>query len=392
MPRLPICDCESTASRVAARIADRIGNRDSLATSSRAAGCICVLLLGVAIFIFPFVWMLATSMKTDEELTADRVAAGDSDFRAALAVRAAGAGLVEADRSRSGRMGRDCCRQLVDRRSAACESMKSSARAPHRCRRRRGSHPRCRRRCRDESARARVLNASCGPPASKADRRVSQTLLTPDAIADALADRLARLEVRGLPLRTLDAHIRSISAPAARSQRRWQVESGDGDRSYGTDGVACCGYDFDVPRSRCRSCLRRDFDFPARPERPAQADPLATSRRQLASRRRDASMSAASAGSSTLPTLSGAKPRDERSFPAADVRRRRRYKHTHVDSADARATASSDRDRTRDAATDHSRRAPRFGAISAKFCATTRARFNAVPFWRYVGNSSFSSC
>src|SRR3954447_6624990 len=31
-----------------------------------------VLLTGVAIFIFPFVWMIGTSMKTDDEVTSDQ--------------------------------------------------------------------------------------------------------------------------------------------------------------------------------------------------------------------------------------------------------------------------------------------------------------------------------
>jgi multiple sugar transport system permease protein len=86
--------------------------------------------------------------------------------------------------------------------------------------------------------------------------------LTHDMIAAALDDRLARLELRGLQARSLDGHIYSI-APGNTVSTTWRIEQGDASFIPAKDS-AVLKYQFKSPTDT-PIVLRCDFDYPADP-------------------------------------------------------------------------------------------------------------------------------
>ena len=87
--------------------------------------------------------------------------------------------------------------------------------------------------------------------------------LTPAMIENALLARLARLELRGLQVRTLDARIHLITA-GADIARTWTIESGDAAMLPGKDSTVL-RYRFDSPDA-APITLRCDFPFPTDPQ------------------------------------------------------------------------------------------------------------------------------
>ena len=86
-------------------------------------------------------------------------------------------------------------------------------------------------------------------------------LLTPEAIAAALDDRTARLELLALQLRALDASIHNLfSAPDI--AKHWKVASGDASL-VGAGEATTVRYDFSGSREPIN--LRADFEFPCEP-------------------------------------------------------------------------------------------------------------------------------
>src|ERR1041385_8308149 len=63
---------QASAPAVASNRKLQIGNRKFVNYVVSHGWLHLVLLTGVAIFIFPFVWMFGTSMKTDDEVTSDK--------------------------------------------------------------------------------------------------------------------------------------------------------------------------------------------------------------------------------------------------------------------------------------------------------------------------------
>jgi ABC-type glycerol-3-phosphate transport system permease component len=86
-------------------------------------------------------------------------------------------------------------------------------------------------------------------------------LLTPGVIADALRDRQARFELRGVLMRTLDGRLHNLCAQDQVIER-FVVESGDASIVPGPGGAPVLRYRFDSASAQ-PVVLRFDFDSPA---------------------------------------------------------------------------------------------------------------------------------
>jgi ABC-type glycerol-3-phosphate transport system permease component len=195
-----------------------------------------LLLTGALLFLFPFVWMVLTSFKTDEEITEGGwwptvpVYRQSSPYaRRAIEVRKPANVTEEAWDAR--------LPVLRDRATSAVASQLSRAG--------------------DQAAPAdtvvSVLLDRLAPRLPNTAWTASGTaladawdaLLTAEAIDTAIDDRTARLELLALQLRALDASIHNVFS-AADIQREWNVTSGSASLVAGRDAA---GVHYDFSRS-----------------------------------------------------------------------------------------------------------------------------------------------
>jgi ABC-type glycerol-3-phosphate transport system permease component len=207
------------------------------------------LLCGVGVFALPLVWMVATSLKIDQELTEPGwfprlptfvpsspyvlepvdvvrpMAVDDGDWEKALP-----------EIKRVTRQAVDRAAPLSDAHAEAATSV-AMARLVHR------------------------LNLKLweGDPAALLAGYTE--LLTPQVIAESLRDRLARLELRGVLLRTLDGRMSNL-CDGDQFFDRFVVESGDAAIVRGPAGAPVLRYHF-ASASATPVVLRFDFDSPA---------------------------------------------------------------------------------------------------------------------------------
>jgi ABC-type glycerol-3-phosphate transport system permease component len=215
------------------------------------------LLLFVAIFLFPFVYMFATSMKTDEELI-DRTYFPTIPTFQGVSPRvrqiAAPERPPEAPAERWEEMipqftkitrdAVDAAKLPVGGDAVDADAYRTAATnfLLHRLIPRLG------------------VDAWTGPPNKLLEQ--FRGGLTPNMIEDALLDRLARLELRGLQVRSLDAHIYPITL-GPDIATKWKIESGDA-HLLPTKDSSVLRYHFDSPNAT-PIVLRCDFDFPTDP-------------------------------------------------------------------------------------------------------------------------------
>lgn len=209
-----------------------------------------ILLTGVGIFVFPLVWMAATSMKTDDELTNGRWLpqmprfVGRSPYVLAAPAPVKPIGLSAEQFATFLPILQQTTRHAVD--AAGPESPEHAA-----------------------AAAAVLLNRMTvripatvwagGDQATLRDTYAA--LLTPEAVREALADRVARFELRGLLFRMLDAHVTSICDPDTLAST-WRIESGDAQLVALPEGGAYLRYAFaDAGAAPITLCY--DFDLPA---------------------------------------------------------------------------------------------------------------------------------
>jgi multiple sugar transport system permease protein len=208
-----------------------------------------ILLTGVGVFIFPLVWMAATSMKTDDELTNGAwlpsvprfVAASPYVLNAPAPVKPIG---VELERfERFAPMLADVTRSAVD---AANPVSPDHAHA----------------------SAALLLNRMTGRIPAKlwdgdeaALREAYGAVLTSEVVREALMDRLAQFEIRGLLFRTLDASVTKVCDPKTIAST-WTVECGDARLVAIPEGGAFVGYAF-ADAGAEPITLRYDFDLPS---------------------------------------------------------------------------------------------------------------------------------
>jgi multiple sugar transport system permease protein len=154
---------------------------------------------GAAIFLLPFLWMIAASIKTDDEMASAQVLPTLPRFQPASPyVRA-----LEPT-ARPAQVPEDSWRALEPALRAATRAAVAAAAT---------GEPVDRDAWTDAAAAHLLGQAVAKLPtalwsgAPEALTAAYAALLTPDAVAAALDDRLARLELRGLQLRTLDGHI-----------------------------------------------------------------------------------------------------------------------------------------------------------------------------------------
>jgi multiple sugar transport system permease protein len=217
-----------------------------------------ILLLCVWLFLFPFFWMLATSLKTDEELAANSPLPAFLRFRPASpyvreAVNPVRPTDVDTDRWNAmlPKLNAIALQAIAQYQAglAALPSIVPVDVDAHR-----------------DSA-AGVLVGDC---VAKIDRRLwnadkqqllneFNSLITESSIANALSNSLAQLELATLQLRTLDLHIYNLTV-ADQFASDWHVESGPG-RLLKSAGKTLLSYDFPTPASQ-PIVLRYDFHLP----------------------------------------------------------------------------------------------------------------------------------
>jgi ABC-type glycerol-3-phosphate transport system permease component len=216
------------------------------------------LLCFVALFLFPFVYMFATSMKTDEELidgsyfptvptfqpVSPRVLPQSPPLKPADVAQdqwdAAIRDLTAVTRNTVNKVRSPTGGDLVnflDYRTAATNLLLVRL-LP------------------------RLGEASWNGPTDALVKEYA-AFLTPQAVEDALTNRLARLELRGLQVRSLDAHIYPITL-GPEIATKWTIESGDATLLASKDS-SVLRYHFASPDAQPIT-LRCDFPFPTTPD------------------------------------------------------------------------------------------------------------------------------
>ena len=219
-----------------------------------------LLLLGVWMFLFPFFWMLATSIKTDEELADNAMLPEFVTFHPASPyVRP----VVEPQKPGDVSAGRwkEMLPSLTDMAAAAI------AKYQH------GQPPEPSVASFDaaelrKSAASRLVGGTVAridrrlwtEPADKPLRDEFRAQLTDQAVAGALSDALARFEFFTFQLRTLDLHIYNLTE-GPQFADTWQVESGPA-KLFKTGDTTRLSYQFDSASSE-PVVLRHDFQLPA---------------------------------------------------------------------------------------------------------------------------------
>jgi ABC-type glycerol-3-phosphate transport system permease component len=214
-----------------------------------------ILLAAIGIFLFPFGYMVATSLKTDEELAAGNWLPTVPHFTPASPyVRAAPAierpaEVTAAKWDRLLPQFRRLTRAVVDS-APAVNAAASSVDAD-----------RYHAAATDFVINRVVPRLNLDLWAGEEAKIVAayQAALLPDFVAAALDDRLARLELRGLQARSLDAHIYSIT-PGGKTASTWTIES-DNAHFIPTSDAAVLQYQF-TSSSAAPIVLRCEFDYP----------------------------------------------------------------------------------------------------------------------------------
>jgi ABC-type glycerol-3-phosphate transport system permease component len=208
-----------------------------------------ILLFGVGVFLFPLLWMAAVSMKTDDELTngawlpsMPRFVARSPYVRPAPApARPIG---VEPERfEKFLPMLVDVTRSAIDQANPVSPQHGAASATL-------------------------LLNRMTGRISAKlwdgdegALRDAYADMLTPEPVREAMSDRLARFELRGLLFRTLDGHVTKVSDPKAIAST-WKLDGGHARLVAMPEGGAYVEYAFDDASDE-PVAIRYDFDLPA---------------------------------------------------------------------------------------------------------------------------------
>jgi multiple sugar transport system permease protein len=217
-----------------------------------------ILLFCVLLFIFPFFWMFSTSVKTDEELLANKVVPEILGFQAdSPYVR------DEDSPDRPEDVTPARWKEMLPTLMEIAEAQLTKYQASH------GEIPAMA--AIDQPAhRQAAANLLVEQAVAKMDRRLwegsDQTLLaayrlllTDAATANALTDSLGKLQLLQMQLRTLDLHVYNL-LDGEQFADKWQVESGPG-KLFKWNGSTLLSYQFasswDEP-----IVLRYDFSLP----------------------------------------------------------------------------------------------------------------------------------
>jgi ABC-type glycerol-3-phosphate transport system permease component len=232
---------------------------DRLGRYIAAKGWVHVIsICGVCIFLFPFVWMVGMSLKTDEEATSTAIFPTIPTFQAnSPVVRKPAPFFPPMD------VAPKQWREILPKLKQAARGQLNPLPLPP------GGDAVNASALRDSAAMTMVGQTIEKMPEAvwkQSDDQIVKAftaLLTPADLASALNDRLGRLSFRNLQIRTLDAQIKNVfNGPEIAAQ--WKVESGNGQLKPGADD-AYLQYHFnsadDPP-----IVLRADFTFPVDPD------------------------------------------------------------------------------------------------------------------------------
>jgi multiple sugar transport system permease protein len=251
---------DSSPSTLRPSVPSSLPRQSRFATYFRRTGWMhALLLLGVWLFLFPFLWMLATSVKTDEEILEPSGLPQFPTFRdSSPFVRRPTTPIKPADVSTADwnkilptlqQIASDAIAKHQSARPAQ-DSVAPFDAAKHR-----------------ESATALLISTAV----AQIDRRLwtgeqsalldsYRSLLTDQAISSSLSDSLARLELILFQLRTFDLHIFNVTE-GADFAKSWRVESGPGKLFKDADATLL-SYHFDSPSSP-PVVVAYDFRLPA---------------------------------------------------------------------------------------------------------------------------------
>jgi ABC-type glycerol-3-phosphate transport system permease component len=214
-----------------------------------------LLLTGICVFLFPFAYMVGTSLKTDEELTEPRWYPTIPTFQASSPyVREA------PDVPRPSEASSETWERVLPQIRSLARAAVDAAKPPA------GAQTVDRNQYHAAATDFIVgrivsrmnLDLWAGPEPTLI--AAFKAALLPDLVTAALDDRLSRLELRGLQARSLGAHIHSIT-PGDKIAKTWSIESGDAQFISAKD-AAVLKYRFGSPSDR-PIVLRCEFDYPA---------------------------------------------------------------------------------------------------------------------------------
>jgi multiple sugar transport system permease protein len=224
-----------------------------------ARGCVHLMLLCIAgVFIFPFLWMLGMSLKTDDEAASGNLFPSFPTFRAdSPFVR------NSQEPERPAELSGERWSLLLPQFVAWAREQVAKGMLPA------GMRPVDADSLRDAAAAelagriiSRIGKQTWALPDDKIFSACASVVDAAD-VTTALNDRLARLEFRGLQIRSLDDRVFRI--PTSGDPRPWVVESGPAELLPVTPGVYCLRYHFASPNN-APVVLRCDFNSPISPE------------------------------------------------------------------------------------------------------------------------------
>jgi multiple sugar transport system permease protein len=211
------------------------------------------LLCGVCIFMFPFVWMVGMSMKTDEEAVGTDILPSIPTFRADSPVIRAPEKPERPDFVTAARW-KVLLPLLIQQTRSALDPMPIPP----------GGDPAKVSMLREAAATQltatlleKLPEKSWSGDRSKLISTYAQ-LLTPDVLNSALENQLGRLEFTSLQIHALDGHIFNIDSGSQIAQT-WKVESGPGKLLPDGEAASYLSYHFNSA-SDPPVILRRDFD------------------------------------------------------------------------------------------------------------------------------------
>lgn len=216
-----------------------------------------MLLAGIVVFMFPFIWMVGTSMKTDEEM-------GNTAWFPAIPHFCPGSPYVRSTpklERPGGATQSEWNAALPTLTGITRDALKNAELPPGAGHVDLVRYKRCAIQMLIDRISTKVrfdLWAKGGKPLFDAYRR----LMTPTAISEVLDDRLARLELMGLQIRSLNAHIYPM-CDKNQFIGRWKIVSGNARFLAARDGTIL-SYHFDSSSSPPVR-LRYNFTFPMDP-------------------------------------------------------------------------------------------------------------------------------
>ena len=216
-----------------------------------------LLLSLIGLFLFPFAYMVATSLKTDEELTEPDWLPAIPHFQGE-SPRIRPAAEVTKPNEASQERWEAVLPQLRQITRAAVDASPLPVGAAS------VDAERYRTAATDLLLSRLVprLNVDLWSGAAPAILEAYKPALTPPVVADALDNRLARLELRGFQLRTLDGQVHTITAGKDVASS-WKIDSGDG-HFIEAKNSALLAYRFSSGSAEPIT-LSCSFDFPADP-------------------------------------------------------------------------------------------------------------------------------